>query len=62
MPAQWTADVLGQMHLNGITQRQLADHMGYTFEYVSKVLKGRREPQGAERKFRAAVAELIAER
>ena len=24
MPAQWTADLLGRMHLSGVTARQLA--------------------------------------
>lgn len=61
MLAQWTADLVGQMHKHKISKTQLADHMGVTREYVSMVLNGHREPAGAEQRFRRAVDELIAE-
>ena len=61
MPAQWTADVIGEMHLKKIAQKQLAEQMGVTPEYVSMVLNGHREPEGAEQRFRSAVDELIGE-
>lgn len=61
MPAQWTGDVVGQMHLYRITKRELADGLGVTPEYVSMVLNGHREPSGAEERFRGALAQLIAE-
>lgn len=61
MPAQWTGDVVGQMHLHHITKRELADGLGVTPEYVSMVLNGHREPGGAEERFRAALEQLIAE-
>lgn len=61
MPAQWTGDVVGQMHLYHIAKRELADGLGVTPEYVSMVLNGHREPGGAEERFRAALARLIAE-
>ena len=61
MPAQWTADVIGELHLKKLTKRQLAAHMGVTPEYVSMVLNGHREPEGAEWRFRAALDGLIRE-
>lgn len=61
MLAQWTADVVGQMHKWKITMKQLADHLGVSREYVSMVLNGHREPAGAEGKFRAAVDALVAQ-
>ena len=61
MLAQWTADLVGQMHKHKITKTQLADHMGVTREYVSMVLNGHRDPVGAEQRFRTALDELIAE-
>ena len=60
MPAQWTADLIGEMHLKGITQRKLAEHLGYTNEYISMVLSGKRTPKNAEQVFRKAVDDLSA--
>lgn len=59
MPAQWTAFIISEMHLNHITQKQLAGCLGVTPEYVSMVLNGHREPIGAEERFRTAVAFLV---
>jgi len=61
MPAQWTADVIGKMHLNHISKKQLAEQLGITPEYVSMVLNGHREPEGVEERFRGAVELLIRE-
>lgn len=38
----WTADVVGRMHKYRITNVQLADACGYTPQYVSIVLNGRK--------------------
>lgn len=61
MPAQWTADIIGEMHLFRISKKTLAEQLGMTPEYVSMVLNGHREPPDAEQRFRAALDELIAE-
>lgn len=61
MPAQWTADIVGEMHLKGISDKQLADAVGVSPEYISMVLNGHREPTGAEEKLRAALERLVAE-
>lgn len=58
MPAQWTADIVGEMHLMRISKRQLAEEIGVTPEYVSMVLNGHREPIGAEQRFREAINSL----
>lgn len=55
MLAQWIAEVIGEMHIRKISKRQLAAELGMTPEYVSMVLNGHREPEGAEEKFRAAL-------
>lgn len=60
MLAQWIGELVGQMHKWKISKKRLADHMGFTPEYVSMVLNGHREPVGAEEKFRKAVEEIIA--
>lgn len=59
MPAQWTAELVGEMHLNGVSKKQLAEQLNVTPEYVSMVLNGHRDPKGAEVRFKEAVKELI---
>ena len=60
MPAQWTADIIGKMHISGITAKQHAEHLHYNPKYVSAVLNGKREPRNAEQVFRKGLEELIA--
>lgn len=60
MPAQWTADLLGEMHLAGVTAKQLAAEAGWHEKYLSVVLNGHREPKNAEATLRAALERLIA--
>lgn len=58
MPAQWTGDVIGKMHIHRISKKALAAHLGYTAEYISMVLNGKKCPNDAEAVFRKAVDEL----
>ncbi len=59
MPAQWTAEIIGKMHLNGITGKQLAEKLDWHPKYLSQVLNGRKTPTKAEDKVRKALEELI---
>lgn len=59
MPAQWTAEIIGKMHLHGITAVQLAAEVDWHPKYLSAVLNGRKSPAGAEEKVRGAVDRLI---
>lgn len=58
MPAKWTGELLCEMHLKGITAKQLAKEVGWNPKYLSAVLNGRREPRNAERDLRAALLRL----
>ena len=58
MPAQWTAEIIGKMHLNGITAVQLAAAVGWHPKYLSAVLNGHKNPNGAEEKLRNALERL----
>lgn len=62
MPAQWTAEIIGKMHLNGITALRLAEALGYNPKYVSAILNGHREPEHAEENFRAVLDKLSREK
>lgn len=62
MPAQWTATLIGKMHLNGITAKQLAAEADWHEKYLSAVLNGHREPKGAEDTLNAALERIIERR
>ena len=62
MPAQWTGEVLGEMHLNDISAQELAEKIGIHPKYLSAIMNGHREPKGAEEKVRTALDELIQEK
>lgn len=59
MPAQWTADIVGKMHIAGVTAKELAAYLNYNPKYVSAVLNGKREPKNAEQIFRQGLEEMI---
>jgi len=60
MPAQWTGEIIGEMHIHGITGKQLAAEANINEKYLSAILNGHREPKGAEERLRAALARLCA--
>lgn len=59
MPEQWTAQLVGEMHLRKITARQLAAEAGWNEKYLSAVLNGHRSPQRAQEVLRAALHRII---
>lgn len=62
MPAQWTADVVGVMHLKGISAIQLAAEVGWHPKYLSAVLNGHRAPKNAESVLRTALSRLTCDK
>ena len=58
MPAQWTAEVIGELHLNRLTALQLAKELGWHPKYLSQVLNGHKSPDNAEAKVRTALEHL----
>lgn len=61
MPAQWTGELVGEMHMKGISAKQLAEAVGWNPKYLSGVLNCHYEPKGAEAKLRAALERLTTE-
>ena len=62
MPKKWTGVLVGFMHEHGITQIQLAQELNLSNKYVSMVLNGHRDPNGAEEKFFAAAKRIVKEK
>lgn len=59
---QWIAGVVGKMHINKITQSQLAEKLGVTNDYVWMILNGKKTPKDAEQRITKAIDEIIAAR
>lgn len=59
MHKRWTGNLVGLMHDNKITNNQLAEHMGLSYQYVNMVLNKKRDPSNAKERFEKAVSELI---
>lgn len=58
MPAQWTGVIIGEMHTNDITAKQLAAEVGWNPKYLSQVLNSRVNPKDAEEKLKAALESI----
>lgn len=59
MPEQWTGRLVGEMHVAGITAKQLADEAGLNPKYLSAVLNGHSNPKNAEKKLYEALNRLL---
>lgn len=56
----WTANVVGRMHLNGIKNDELAKKCGWTPQYISMVLNGKKRFSSKEAKEQARLTIFIA--
>lgn len=59
MPEKWTGRLIGRMHNNGITSRDLAAELGFTRAYVSMILRGKRNPPNAKERLEQAVDTIM---
>lgn len=62
MLEKWTGELVGAMHMAGVTKKQLAESVGWNDKYLSVVLNGHKNPKGAKEKLFEALSRLIAER
>ena len=62
MPAKWTGDVVAALHINGITQADLAAKMGVTVPYISMLLNGKKSATGAKDRMMEAIREIKADK
>lgn len=56
---KWTGEVVGTMHIYGISFTKLANQMGISNRYLSELLNSKRKPKNCEARVRAALMELI---
>jgi transcriptional regulator with XRE-family HTH domain len=62
MPEKWTGELIGKMHNNRINYDEIAAEMGVTKAYISMILNGSRNPEGAQERMEKAVDAIIARR
>ena len=55
MPMEWTAEVVARMHMLRLTSKELSELTGYTPQYISMVLNGHRDTQGARSRIEDAL-------
>ena len=60
MPDKWTGDIIGIMHCNKITRKDVADEIGVTKAYITMILNGKRYVPAMQNKIVNAVNTLIA--
>lgn len=59
---RWIANAVGLMHINHITQKEVAAQLGVTNDYVSMILTGKKSPKGAEKRINTAINDIISDR
>ena len=59
MPAQWTGVVVGKIHNNQLTAKELAKEIGWNDKYLSQVLNSENPPKDAEQKVNDALNRII---
>lgn len=60
MPAQWTGKIVGEIHNNSLTAKELAKELDWNEKYLSQVLNSENPPKDSEAKVSAALDRLIA--
>ena len=58
----WIANAVGKMHVNRISNIDIAKKLNFTVGYVSMILNGKKTPKDAETRIMSAIDEIIRER
>lgn len=65
LPPAWACDVVRKLTRNGLTQNDLAAELNVTYQYLSDILNGKKEPKKGvctKDSVKEAVDRLIAKR
>lgn len=57
----WIASAVGKMHVNKISNIELAKKMNVTPQYISMILNGKKSTKNAETRINDAIDSIIAE-
>lgn len=58
MPAQWTGQLVGEIHNAGLTIKAVSEEAGLNSKYVSQIINSEANSPKAEQKLRAALERL----
>ena len=58
MPKELSAEVWGMMKANGIRQKELAERMGVTQQYLSMVFNGKKGSEAVLERIRRTIQEI----
>lgn len=62
MPEKWTGRLVGRMHNEKISYKELASELGLTRAYVSMILNGTRKPPHIRERMESAVSSILERR
>lgn len=59
---KWIAVIVGKMHINKISNKDVAEKMGVTPEYISMLLNGKKSTKTAKEDITSAIDSILADR
>lgn len=58
----WTGEVVGTMHIYGITSKELAGRIGIARAYLSRLLNAKNSTATAEKQIKEALKSMVEEK
>lgn len=55
---KWIANAVGLMHINRISNIELAGELDVTPQYISEILNGKKAPKGIEQRVMTAIENI----
>lgn len=59
MREEWTGDLIGRLHVEGVTRQELAEELGVSKAYVTMILNSARSPAGAQERLNGALDAIV---
>lgn len=58
----WIATAAGLMHINRVSNIELAKELNVTPQYISAILNGKKSPKGVEQRIMTAIENVVSKR